>query len=368
MLSVLNLLGEGGFSTVHLAKRDENFYALKSMKSGKDEILANFIRELAAYSKLPESKYIPKVEYVREARVKLPYLLMELFPMNLYQAIETHRELFQIEIVRHIFKQILLAVKFLHDNGIVHRDIKLENILIPTSGMHVAICDFGLSRPSGYEISDSSGTKVMGCFESRVSEKNDIFLIASTIINFIFRKIPWDDNKKSVDEFVNTKLKHEILSLYGDENLAEILKRMMGPHDSRPEIEEILSNDFFSGKMMKFSCSFPDFSDRVIKTFTPTKSIKLKDFLPNTILRREIVLPELEDLPKPEAIELCSRSNPSWDNEDLVSTSVFIVSVLYTNKIYKYGTDSKLRRNLIKFIEDVKCKLYSVSTKRVRLS
>ena len=44
------------------------------------------------------------------------------------------------------FAEICLGMKHLHDNHIVYRDIKPENILIDFEG-HVRIADFGLSKP-----------------------------------------------------------------------------------------------------------------------------------------------------------------------------------------------------------------------------
>jgi mitogen-activated protein kinase 15 len=47
--------------------------------------------------------------------------------------------------VRKILKQILSAVNFMHQRGVVHRDIKSANILMFKDG-HVKLADFGLSR------------------------------------------------------------------------------------------------------------------------------------------------------------------------------------------------------------------------------
>lgn len=43
------------------------------------------------------------------------------------------------------FRQILLGVQFLHQSGIAHRDLSLENVLLSDSNNELRICDFGLS-------------------------------------------------------------------------------------------------------------------------------------------------------------------------------------------------------------------------------
>jgi len=49
--------------------------------------------------------------------------------------------------IRHIFSQLVLIVQYIHQQGIYHRDIKLENVLIQPNGS-VKLIDFGLSIQS----------------------------------------------------------------------------------------------------------------------------------------------------------------------------------------------------------------------------
>jgi PAS domain-containing serine/threonine kinase len=70
--------------------------------------------------------------------------------MDLFECIEQH-DSFQEDKAQYIFKQIVNALSHLHEVGLVHRDVKDENILID-SNYHVKLIDFGSAAffdPSG---------------------------------------------------------------------------------------------------------------------------------------------------------------------------------------------------------------------------
>jgi len=58
-----------------------------------------------------------------------------------------------------IFRQIIEALQYIHSQGIVHRDIKLDNILIDLNN-NIKICDFGVSKQvrKGELLHDHCGT------------------------------------------------------------------------------------------------------------------------------------------------------------------------------------------------------------------
>ncbi|KAK5459433.1 hypothetical protein LTS15_003561 [Exophiala xenobiotica] len=81
------------------------------------------------------------------------------------------RKYFKAEDRNCIFKQVLRGVKYLHEHGIAHRDIKLENILMTDDG-HIKITDFGVSEVFCGDhpgIASSRGLCGHGMRESRLS-------------------------------------------------------------------------------------------------------------------------------------------------------------------------------------------------------
>lgn len=66
------------------------------------------------------------------------------------------------QIAKYIFKQILLSLHYIHSHNIIHRDIKLDNILIDLDN-NIRICDFGVSKqidPDNDIMHEQCGTPV----------------------------------------------------------------------------------------------------------------------------------------------------------------------------------------------------------------
>lgn len=53
---------------------------------------------------------------------------------------------FKAEIILSVIAKVSSAISFIHDMNIVHRDVKLENILVSMDGRELLLGDFGLSK------------------------------------------------------------------------------------------------------------------------------------------------------------------------------------------------------------------------------
>ena len=54
------------------------------------------------------------------------------------------RRRFEEPLAKYLFKQVIIGLGYIHSQKYIHKDIKLENILIDNEGI-VKICDFGIS-------------------------------------------------------------------------------------------------------------------------------------------------------------------------------------------------------------------------------
>ena len=86
------------------------------------------------------------------------FIVMEYICGDLLSFIRKRNKLNE-QIAKMIFKQIIEGLKYIHKKNIIHRDIKLDNILIDTTNT-VKICDFGVSRKisKGEKIYERCGT------------------------------------------------------------------------------------------------------------------------------------------------------------------------------------------------------------------
>ena len=83
------------------------------------------------------------------------YMILDLCPNgSLKDLLKSREKLGEIE-VRCYMQQLLHAVKYMHSKSVVHRDLKLANLLL-TADMTLQICDFGLSSK-------------INCFERRTT-------------------------------------------------------------------------------------------------------------------------------------------------------------------------------------------------------
>ncbi|CAF1066637.1 unnamed protein product [Brachionus calyciflorus] len=88
--------------------------------------------------------HIIKIIEVYESSEKIILVMENASGGELYDYLNERKRVSEVE-ARGIFRQIVSAVHFLHKNRIVHRDLKLENILIDSNG-DIKLADFGLSN------------------------------------------------------------------------------------------------------------------------------------------------------------------------------------------------------------------------------
>ncbi|KAM6041075.1 NUAK family SNF1-like kinase 2 [Theristicus caerulescens] len=143
----LETLGKGTYGKVKKAReRSGKLVAIKSIRKDKikdEQDLVHIRREIEIMSSL-NHPHIIAVHEVFENNSKIVIVMEYASKGDLYDYISERQRLTEQE-ARHFFRQVVSAVYYCHKNGIVHRDLKLENILLDANG-NIKIADFGLSN------------------------------------------------------------------------------------------------------------------------------------------------------------------------------------------------------------------------------
>jgi serine/threonine protein kinase len=157
-LEIIELVGRGGMGAVYKARQKSlgRYVALKilSPQRATDPSFAErFAREARALAELNHTSIVTVHDFGRAGQFY--FLLMEFVDgVNLRQAMRAGR--FTPEQALAIVPSICGALQFAHDHGIVHCDIKPENLLLDKSG-RVKVADFGIARMLGAGRDSDSG-------------------------------------------------------------------------------------------------------------------------------------------------------------------------------------------------------------------
>ncbi|OAD74439.1 hypothetical protein PHYBLDRAFT_133342 [Phycomyces blakesleeanus NRRL 1555(-)] len=176
---IRSLLGVGAFSRVYLADNieDSQQYAIKAIN--KDRMFTNARVRSSIEREVGVLKVIDHPNIVRlEATMETEHILCivleyieggELFDLvqKLHQ--DNQGRPLDEELVKRIFLQLVGVVRWLHDHNIVHRDLKLENVLIryddddkDHKNPILKVTDFGLARvvdPLGPQLQTRCGSE-----------------------------------------------------------------------------------------------------------------------------------------------------------------------------------------------------------------
>ncbi|XP_019494958.1 PREDICTED: MAPK/MAK/MRK overlapping kinase isoform X4 [Hipposideros armiger] len=142
-------IGEGTFSEVVKMQslRDGNYYACKKMKQHFESIeQVNNLREVQALRRLnPHPNILTLHEVVFDRKSGSLALICELMDMNIYELIQGRRHPLPAKKIMHYMYQLCRSLDHMHRNGIFHRDVKPENILIKQQDV-LKLGDFGSCR------------------------------------------------------------------------------------------------------------------------------------------------------------------------------------------------------------------------------
>ena len=145
----LNVLGTGTYGVVSRArnKKTGEIVALKKIKGKMEEtgLPVGSVREITLLLGLRHRNIVELIEVVVGRSLESIYLVMQYCEQDLASLIDNMKQPFNEPQVKCIMLQLLDGLNYLHDRFIVHRDLKLANLLMTDKG-RLKIADFGLAR------------------------------------------------------------------------------------------------------------------------------------------------------------------------------------------------------------------------------
>ena len=308
------VIGQGGFAKVNLGLNvlTGRVVAIKSFnkniktKSGDKINMDKILYEINLMRKLNHENITKILETFEDEQFY--FIIMEYINGgNLFSYVKKRRKLSE-KVSKFIFRQIILGIQHIHSKLIVHRDIKLENILIDMNN-NIKICDFGIGMilsSENEELHNHCGTPMYIAPEIILSTKErgykgfpvDIWSAGIALYIMISGKLPFnlDESPEDLDDINNLEnkernkqLKYEILNKEPKyiENISDELRNLLkGLLNKDPKkrlnCDQILNhpwfNDINSHKVHLFSKAEKSL---LTKTFIDYRKCKVEDVIEN---------------------------------------------------------------------------------------
>ncbi|MEH7234818.1 Stk1 family PASTA domain-containing Ser/Thr kinase [Bacillus sp. JJ1562] len=280
---ILEVIGGGGMANVYLARdvileRDVAIKVLRLDFSNDEEFIKRFRREAHAATSLAHPNIVSIYDVGEEEDIY--YIVMEYVPgQTLKQYIQRNAPLHPKEVI-NIMLQLTSAITQAHQNQIVHRDIKPQNILIDHDGT-VKVTDFGIAVAlSSTTITQTNS--VLGSVHYLSPEqarggmstrKSDIYSLGIVMFELLTGRVPFEG-----ESAVSIALKHlqtdtpspkrwnaTIPQSVENIILKATAKDPFHRYDTVEEMEENLQTALFPNRLNEQKFVIPDMDDEVTK-------------------------------------------------------------------------------------------------------
>ena len=199
---IIDKIGSGGMANVYRAKDLEldRFVTFKVMKEefvNDEEFKTRFKIEARSAASLSNQNIVSIYDVGQEGDTY--YIVMEYINGVTLKDLIVRRAPFDNDEVLGVATQIAAGLKHAHEHGIIHRDIKPQNILVTSTGI-IKVTDFGIARVANAATVTTTGN-TMGSVHyfspeqargGHVDFKSDIYCLGIVMYEMITGKLPFD--------------------------------------------------------------------------------------------------------------------------------------------------------------------------------
>ena len=246
-------LGEGGFGITYRARDNQgDFVVIKTLNDAIQKradfakFQQDFLNEAIKLAKCSHSHIVQIYEVIHEN--DLWCMVMEYIEgEDLGSFVENQGVLSETEALRYI-QQIGSALTVVHDNGLLHRDIKPQNIMLRSGKSEAVLIDFGIAREFTPNLTKthtkilSDGFAPIEQYDARAKRGafTDVYALAATLYSLLTGELPITAPMRAIGtELVEAK---KINSIISDRVNHAIIKGMELKPENRPKsINEWLS-------------------------------------------------------------------------------------------------------------------------------
>ena len=274
------LIGQGAFGKVNLGLNvlTGRVVAIKSFNKSNLNSNSENMKKIKYETNLMKKLNHPNITKILELFEDKEYILIIMEYINggnLFSFLKKHRKVSE-KTAKLLYRQIILGIKYMHQQGIVHRDIKLENILIDLNN-NIKICDFGIGRVLSspeQPLFDQCGTpmyiapEILLCSKEKGYKGFPVDIWSSGIVLYILLSgtLPFsfknsssslsesNESNLSEDNNNNTELQYSIINKEPKEieNISkeaeDLLKKILKKNpEKRITCEEILNHPWMKG-------------------------------------------------------------------------------------------------------------------------
>ena len=240
---ILEKIGAGGMAVVYKGehmylKRPVAIKVLPPEMAKSREFVKRFFKEAEMASKLDHPNIVKVLDFGDEDG--LLYIVMQYVEGETLERILHARGKLSLQEAFSIALQILPALGYAHEKGIVHRDIKPGNILVDSQGK-AYLMDFGIAAlmEEGPEVQDGT-RKVVGTpeymapeqFRGKADYRSDIYSFGVVLYEMLTGRTPFGD-AKDVYELQYRVLREEIPPTGLGDGIDAVLRKAMNKLPSR---------------------------------------------------------------------------------------------------------------------------------------
>ncbi|MEP6780545.1 MAG: serine/threonine-protein kinase [Gemmatimonadaceae bacterium] len=193
-------LGRGGMGVVYLARevRLDRLVAIKLLPpvlSAQSSLREGFLREAQLAAKLSHPNIIP-IHSVEQIDAFVFYVMAFVEGETLAQRVQSRGPLSASDAIR-VLREVSWALSYAHDQGLVHRDVKPDNILLESSTGRALVADFGIAAATG----DVHGEGIRGTPEfmspeqalgGTIDARSDLYSLGATAFYALSARLPFE--------------------------------------------------------------------------------------------------------------------------------------------------------------------------------